>query len=61
MCLSLAGTVAAPGAAEIVYEYEEEPADTAAIPEVTSLQKVADMAKTRGVPILVEFSTPWCR
>jgi thioredoxin-like negative regulator of GroEL len=25
------------------------------------VKDVADSARTRGVPILVEFSTPWCR
>ena len=44
-----------------VYEYEEEPAEASPIPELSSFKDVADSARTRGVPILVEFSTPWCR
>jgi hypothetical protein len=39
-----------------VYEYEEEQAEASPIPEFNSFN-----ARTRGVPILVEFSTPWCR
>jgi thioredoxin-related protein len=45
-----------------VYEYEEEQTERApTIPGLTSLRQVADMARSMGVPILVEFSTPWCR
>jgi thioredoxin-related protein len=48
-------------ATEFVYEYEEEKPETAPIPELNSLEEVAKTARARGVPILVEFSTPWCR
>jgi thioredoxin-like negative regulator of GroEL len=48
-------------ATEFIYEYEEEQAEVSPIPEINSLKAVADSARTRGVPILVEFSTPWCR
>jgi thioredoxin-related protein len=43
-----------------VYEYEEETPELSPIPELTSLMQVADEARARGVPVLVEFSTPWC-
>jgi thioredoxin-related protein len=46
---------------DFVYEYEEEKPETAPIPELNSLEEAAKAAKARGVPILVEFSTPWCR
>ena len=49
------------GAAEYIYEYEEEKTETAPIPEVSSLEEVARSASAKGVPILIEFSTPWCR
>ena len=48
-------------ATEFVYEYEEEQAEVSPIPEIKSLKDVADSARTRGVPILIEFSTPWYR
>ena len=48
-------------ATDIVYEYEEEIPETAPIPELNSFEEVARTARARGVPILVEFSTPWCR
>lgn len=44
-----------------VYEYEEEQSVEASIPGLTSLRQVADIARKMGVPVLVEFSTPWCR
>ena len=43
-----------------VYEYEEETPEVSPIPELTSLMQVADAARAKRVPILVEFSTPWC-
>ena len=51
----------ATAAPEYVYEYEEEPDPASPIPLVNSLKEEANTARTRGVPILVEFSTPWCR
>ena len=48
-------------ASGFVYEYEEEQVEASPIPELNSFKGVADSARTRGVPILVEFSTPWCR
>ena len=48
-------------AVEYVYEYEEEKIEATPIPEVSSLEEVARAASAKGVPILVEFSTPWCR
>lgn len=44
-----------------MYQYEEEEPEVAPIPGLTSFQQVADIARERGVPILVEFSTPWCQ
>jgi thioredoxin-related protein len=48
-------------APDFVYEYEEEPQDAEPIPELNSFEEVAKTARAREVPILVEFSTPWCR
>ncbi len=48
-------------ATDIVYEYEEDIPEAAPIPELKSFEAVAKNARARGVPILVEFSTPWCR
>lgn len=48
-------------ASDFVYEYEEEKPEAAPIPELNSFEEVAKTARARGVPILVEFSTPWCR
>ncbi len=45
----------------LVYQYEEEKPEAAPIPRLSSFQQVADAARTHGVPILVEFSTPWCQ
>jgi thioredoxin-related protein len=46
---------------DFVYEYEEEKPEASPIPELNSFEDVAKTARERGVPILVEFSTPWCR
>lgn len=46
---------------EFVYEYEQEHEETASIPALNSLAEVANSARRKGVPILIEFSTPWCR
>lgn len=43
------------------YEYEEAPEEVAPIPMLNSLEDAANAARASGVPILVEFSTPWCR
>lgn len=48
-------------APDYVYEYEEEPPGAEPIPELYSFEEAAKTARARGVPILVEFSTPWCR
>lgn len=42
-------------------EYDEAPEQTGTIPKLDNLQEVAKSAGLLGVPILVEFSTPWCR
>jgi len=47
-------------ATDFVYEYEEEKPEAAPIPVLNSFEEVAKTARARGVPILVEFSTPWC-
>jgi thioredoxin-related protein len=44
-----------------VYEYEEEKPEVSPIPELSSFEQVAEAARAKGVPVLVEFSTPWCR
>lgn len=41
------------------YEYEDEPVSTI-IEEVTNLQEHAVLARKKGVPLLIEFSSPWC-
>ena len=48
-------------AADFVYEYEEDKPEAAAIPGLDSFEAVARTARASGVPLLVEFSTPWCR
>lgn len=48
-------------ATDFVYEYEEEKPEASPIPELNSFEEAAKAARERGVPILVEFSTPWCR
>jgi len=42
-------------------EYDEAPEQTGTIPKLDDLQEVATNARLLSVPILVEFSTPWCR
>jgi len=61
MFISYAGSASGYAATGLVYEYEEEIPEAAPIAELNSFEKVAETAKARGVPILVEFSTPWCR
>ena len=46
---------------ELTYEYEDEHEEVASIPVLSSLADVADSARSKGGPILSEFSTPWCR
>ncbi|MBT8130608.1 MAG: thioredoxin family protein [Gammaproteobacteria bacterium] len=48
-------------ATEYIYEYDDEPFDKAPVPALTSFSEVAESARKQGVPILVEFSTPWYR
>jgi thioredoxin-related protein len=43
-----------------VYEYEEETPEVSPIPELASFEQVANAARAKRVPILVEFSAPWC-
>ncbi len=45
---------------EIVYEYEEDPEPSRLILEAVDLQRLGEQARTEDIPILVEFSTPWC-
>jgi len=61
MFIMYASSGSAHAATGFVYEYEDEKPEAAPIPEVNSLEEVAETARARGVPILVEFSTPWCR
>lgn len=56
-----AGCTSGYASPEYVYEYDEEPVDEAPVPALTSFSEVAESARAQGVPILVEFSTPWCR
>ncbi len=41
------------------YEYEDDPVPST-IKEVDNLQALAALAREKRVPILIEFSTPWC-
>jgi thioredoxin-related protein len=59
--IAYTGAASEHAASGFVYEYEEEPPETAAIPELNSFADVAVSARNTGRPILVEFSTPWCR
>ncbi len=61
MVISFAVSASAFAATKFVYEYEEEQAETVPIAKLSSFEEVANAARTKGVPILVEFSTPWCR
>lgn len=54
-------SVNAHAAVDYLNEYEEEPVEASPIPRLSSFKQEADQARARGVPILVEFSTPWCR
>ena len=61
LCITWLFSLDTQAAPEIVYEYEEEPVEVAPIPVLSSLKDVANTARMKGVPILVEFSTPWCQ
>ena len=56
-----AGVTTGYASTETIYEYDEEPVDEAPVPALTSFMEVAGSARAQGIPILVEFSTPWCR
>lgn len=47
-------------AADYVYEYEEEHAESTLIKNLTSFKAEAALAREKNTPILIEFSTPWC-
>ncbi len=57
----LTGLLSGPGvhAGDYRYEYEDDPAPSM-ITSVDDLQKLAMLAREKRVPILIEFSTPWC-
>ncbi|MGD8933971.1 MAG: hypothetical protein PVF35_04275, partial [Gammaproteobacteria bacterium] len=38
-----------------VYEYEEEKPEVSPIPELSSFEQVAEVARAKGVPVLVAF------
>ena len=61
MITSLAGGATAHAVKAYVYEYEEEEPEVDPIPALNSFEEVARTARANGIPILVEFSTPWCR
>ena len=61
MIVAWAGCTTGYASTEIIYEYDEEPVDEAPVPALTSFDEVAESARAQGVPILIEFSTPWCR
>ncbi len=46
-------------AGDYQYEYEDDPVPSM-IKGVDDLQKLAMLAREKRVPILIEFSTPWC-
>jgi thioredoxin-related protein len=43
------------------HEYEEVPREVEPIPRLSSFVEAATIARSKGVPILIEFSTPWCQ
>jgi thioredoxin-related protein len=43
-----------------VYEYEEEHKESTLIKSLISFKKEALRARDKNIPILIEFSTPWC-
>lgn len=43
-----------------VYEYEEGRSESMLIEGVTSLEKDSLLARKQNIPILIEFTTPWC-
>lgn len=57
----LTGLLAGPEVLAIDYqdEYEDEPAPTS-IEEVYNLQEQGALARKKGIPLLIEFSSPWC-
>jgi thioredoxin-related protein len=61
LLMILTANTAVLAATGYVYEYEEEKPEASPIAELSSFEQVANTARARGVPILVEFSTPWCR
>ncbi len=46
--------------AEPVYEYEDDPVSSASIPAAINLAADARLAADQGIPIMIEYSTPWC-
>jgi thioredoxin-related protein len=61
MFLTVATDAAANALNGFVYEYEEEKPEVSPIPELKDFEQVASAVRAKGVPMLVEFSTPWCR
>ena len=61
MLVTFATDAAANALNGFVYEYEEEKPEVSPIPALSSFETVAEVARDKGVPILVAFSTPWCR
>ena len=61
LLMILTANTAVLAATGYVYEYEAEKPEASPIAELSSFEQLANTARARGVPILVEFSTPWCR
>ncbi len=47
-------------AEEYIYEYADDPVESTLIKDLISFQKEAELARENNMPILIEFSTPWC-
>lgn len=47
-------------AGDYSYEYAEDPVDSTFIKHLTNLEREATQARLKNIPILIEFSTPWC-
>jgi thioredoxin-related protein len=59
-CLLLWLSCCPASAIDYTSEYEEEHTQTKLIKQLTSLKDEATLAREKNIPILVEFSSPWC-
>lgn len=45
---------------EVVYQYEDDLDESSLILPATDLQQLGMQSRRIGVPLVIEFSTPWC-